>query len=172
MPLAVMHVALTLIYSGLAIWAVLAYRRVPNRKERLRFLSIVGVACLVFATVIFSWARPDDAAVLRHPIRTVLGYLFAALVLVGFVVDQRSRRERNGSHVSKRWNESANHQTDKRLVCPVCRGETMSILISEDGDPTVVCATCKVLVAYMSELVKVSLRARAAETETISLKAT
>jgi hypothetical protein len=94
--LAWLHVQLIVLYLGIAVWAVLACRKADRRSRRVLFFSIVGVAVLVFATEALAWAQPRLAAVLHHPIGTAFGYLFAALVIVGFLVDARQRAEVSG----------------------------------------------------------------------------
>jgi hypothetical protein len=90
--LAWLHVQLGILYLGTAVWAILAYRKADRRTHRMLFFSIVGVAVLIFATEAMAWAQPHLAAVLHHPIETALGYLFAALVIFGVLVAERSSR--------------------------------------------------------------------------------
>jgi len=88
-----LHVQLGILYLGTAVWAVLPYRKADRRSHRMLYFSIVGVAVLVFATEALAWAQPHLAAVLHHPIGTAFGYLFASLVIVGFLVNARRRAE-------------------------------------------------------------------------------
>jgi hypothetical protein len=82
-------VEINALYLGTGVWATLAYRRTNSRRVRLLFLSIVAVAVLVPATDALAWVQPRLAAVLHHPISTAFGYLFAVLVIVDILVDER-----------------------------------------------------------------------------------
>jgi len=87
-----LDVYLKLLYLGASVWAFLMYRKVDGRAQRLHFLSIVALVLLVFAADTLAWLRPQLAPIVHHPIGTILGYLFGMLVIVGILVDPRSRR--------------------------------------------------------------------------------
>jgi hypothetical protein len=47
--------------------------------------------------------------------------------------------------------------TPERLVCPRCAGVAMIVEIQDGGSQKIVCAGCGDVVAYSSELVRVTL---------------
>lgn len=85
---------LAVIYLATAAWAFLAYRKTDGQAERLLYLSIIAVVVLVIVSNIVGWLQPQFAELLHHPVGTVLGYLFAALVVVALVLDALSRSRR------------------------------------------------------------------------------
>lgn len=85
---------LAVIYFGTAVWAFLSYRKASNQAERLVYSSIIVVASLVLVSNIVGWLHPQIAALLNHPVDTVLGYLFGALVVVALILDAFSQNRR------------------------------------------------------------------------------
>jgi hypothetical protein len=83
------------LYIGTAVWAYWPFRRAGTRVRRLLFLSIMVVAALVLATDALARLRPPLAALLHHPIGTVLGYSFGALVVVGLLLEAHDWPRRN-----------------------------------------------------------------------------
>jgi hypothetical protein len=91
---ATLHLCLILMYLWLGGWAWLAYRKARSGGQRILFLSIVCVAALTLGTVALAWAQPDHAAVLHHPVGTVLGSLSGALFVFGLFVQERATRQK------------------------------------------------------------------------------
>jgi hypothetical protein len=85
---------LVVVYLAAAGWAASAYRKAEGWSLRVLFSSIITIAVLVFASRIISWWHPELPGVLHYPVGTVLGYLFAALVVVALALAARSKRNR------------------------------------------------------------------------------
>jgi hypothetical protein len=80
-------------YAVMAIWALLLYRQAETRTQRLILLSIVIDTALIDTIWMLIWIEPQLKDRLLT-ILTVLGYLFAILVIWAFIIVLRSKRYR------------------------------------------------------------------------------
>lgn len=85
-------IGMRVVVAGLAFWALVKFRRMPQWPRRVIFLLIVVIAIMMFATEIGAWMTPAFSAALRGPVETVLAYAFGISLAIGFLIEARQRR--------------------------------------------------------------------------------